>query len=82
MNSTSWVSYSRVTQAHFSGMDCVAHSDILPFTAVEREPLDHDLFHRIFDVTEAEDGIDPLALPPSLFGSHSHALTSCQCEVV
>lgn len=39
-----------------NGMDCVAHSDILPFTAVEREPLDHDLFHRIFDVTEAEDG--------------------------
>ncbi|VDO45367.1 unnamed protein product [Haemonchus placei] len=32
-----------------NGMDCVSHSDILPFNAFDREPLDHDLFHRIFD---------------------------------
>ncbi|VDM83235.1 unnamed protein product, partial [Strongylus vulgaris] len=35
-----------------NGMDCVSHYDILPFATSERDPLDHDLFHRIFDVTE------------------------------
>ncbi|RCN31567.1 hypothetical protein ANCCAN_22643 [Ancylostoma caninum] len=39
-----------------NGMDCVSHYDILPFTALEREPLDHDLFHRIFDVSEETEG--------------------------
>ncbi|WKY00101.1 hypothetical protein Q1695_014739 [Nippostrongylus brasiliensis] len=38
-----------------NGMDCVAHTDILPFVAAERDPLDHDLFHRIFDVTASPE---------------------------
>ncbi|KAK5975002.1 2-methoxy-6-polyprenyl-1 4-benzoquinol methylase mitochondrial [Trichostrongylus colubriformis] len=39
-----------------NGMDCVSHNDILPFNSVDREPLDHDLFHRIFDVTDSPEG--------------------------
>ncbi|KHJ89588.1 hypothetical protein OESDEN_10584 [Oesophagostomum dentatum] len=39
-----------------NGMDCVSHADILPFTTSEREPLDHDLFHRIFDVIDEGKG--------------------------
>ncbi|XGW16618.1 hypothetical protein V3C99_001795 [Haemonchus contortus] len=39
-----------------NGMDCVSHSDILPFNAFDREPLDHDLFHRIFDVIDSHEG--------------------------
>ncbi|KAK6741168.1 hypothetical protein RB195_009181 [Necator americanus] len=39
-----------------NGMDCVSHYDILPFTTSEREPIDHDLFYRIFDVTEEGEG--------------------------
>ena len=32
----------------FSGMDCVSHMDILPYFTNELEPVDHDLFPKIF----------------------------------
>jgi polymerase delta-interacting protein 2 len=29
-----------------SGLDYVAHEDILPYTSTEKQPIDHDLFDR------------------------------------
>ncbi|GMS88453.1 hypothetical protein PENTCL1PPCAC_10628, partial [Pristionchus entomophagus] len=36
-----------------NGLDCVSHSDIIPFAGSERSPIDHDLFDRIFHSSEA-----------------------------
>uniref|UniRef100_A0AC34Q1M9 ApaG domain-containing protein n=1 Tax=Panagrolaimus sp. JU765 TaxID=591449 RepID=A0AC34Q1M9_9BILA len=31
------------------GMDCVPHNEILPFTTVNKNPINHDLFPRLFE---------------------------------
>uniref|UniRef100_A0A183V8R6 ApaG domain-containing protein n=1 Tax=Toxocara canis TaxID=6265 RepID=A0A183V8R6_TOXCA len=33
-----------------NGMDCVPHDELIPFTACDTKPIDHDLFDRIFEV--------------------------------
>ncbi|TKR64093.1 hypothetical protein L596_024683 [Steinernema carpocapsae] len=36
-----------------NGMDCVAHNELIPYLPAERNPMDHDLFARLFEPVEA-----------------------------
>jgi hypothetical protein len=41
------------------GVDCVAHKDIVPYSACEASPIDHDLFPYFFE-SSSSNGISLL----------------------
>ncbi|CAI4232053.1 unnamed protein product [Auanema sp. JU1783] len=55
--------------AMINGMDCVSHSDIMPFNTVEKNPIEHDLFDRIFTKQDASNGVR-VSMRPALLENY------------